>query len=175
VNFLGKMLGSEEIRDPVEGIVIDEDRAKQRLFRLDVMRRQSECGLWAGAGPKASSFGKRFDGWHKVSRPAPTCAAYAESVQDAFFLWHAGAAKRREFSHLLRRLPLSTWAENFAKKWLDKAPSWAGNAAPREPVSNASPSRLWQNFESGPRRFDCPVSRAKMVGVGQWPSSIDPQ
>jgi hypothetical protein len=124
------MLGPEEIRDPVEGVVIDEDRAKQRLFRLDVMRRQSERGLWAGAGPKASSFGKRFDGWHKVSRPAPTCAAYAESVQDELFLWHAGAAKRREVSHLAQRLPLSTWAENFARNgWTGRSLWGVGFAA----------------------------------------------
>jgi len=49
VNFLGKMLGPEEIRDPVEGVVIDEDRAKQRLFRLDPgdLRRPSRRRLAA--------------------------------------------------------------------------------------------------------------------------------
>jgi hypothetical protein len=28
----------EEVRHPVEGLVVDQDRAKQRLFRLDVVR-----------------------------------------------------------------------------------------------------------------------------------------
>jgi hypothetical protein len=33
-----QMFRLEEIRDSVEGVVIDEDRAKERLFRFDIMR-----------------------------------------------------------------------------------------------------------------------------------------
>ncbi len=36
---LEEMLRLEEIRDPVEGLVVDEDRAEQRLLGLDVLRR----------------------------------------------------------------------------------------------------------------------------------------
>ena len=44
VQFLRKMFGSEKIGDPVEGVIVDEDRAKQRLFRLDIVRREPEVG-----------------------------------------------------------------------------------------------------------------------------------
>ena len=35
---LEEMLRLEEVRNPVEGLVVDEDRAEQRLFRLDIVR-----------------------------------------------------------------------------------------------------------------------------------------
>src|ERR1700730_10875044 len=66
------MFRLEEIGDAVEGVVIDENRAKQRLFRLDIMRRQPERGI--GAREEKSS-GKVFDCWHK------TYAKSAESVR----------------------------------------------------------------------------------------------
>jgi len=50
----------------------------------------------------------------------PAYAEAAESVQDMLFLLHAGAAKRREFLVRPGRLPLSTCAEIFSDKWLDK-------------------------------------------------------
>ena len=36
---LGEMLGPQELGDPVEGGVVDEDRAEQRLLGLDSWRR----------------------------------------------------------------------------------------------------------------------------------------
>ncbi len=36
------MLGGQEAGDAVEGVVVDEDRAQQRLLRLDVVRRLAE-------------------------------------------------------------------------------------------------------------------------------------
>ncbi len=38
VQRLVEMLRLQEVRDPVKGIVVDEDRAEQRLFRLDIVR-----------------------------------------------------------------------------------------------------------------------------------------
>jgi hypothetical protein len=35
---LEEMVGQQEVRDPVEGVVIDQDRAQQRLLGLDVVR-----------------------------------------------------------------------------------------------------------------------------------------
>ena len=37
VNFLREMLGLQKVRHAVEGVVVDEDRAQQRLLRLDVV------------------------------------------------------------------------------------------------------------------------------------------
>ena len=34
-----KCAGLEEVRDPVERLVVDQDGAEQRLLRLDVVRR----------------------------------------------------------------------------------------------------------------------------------------
>ena len=42
VQFFREMFRTQEIGDPVEGIIIDEDRAEQRLFDLDVMRRRAK-------------------------------------------------------------------------------------------------------------------------------------
>ena len=39
VQRLEEMLRLEEIRDAVEGVVVDQDRAEQRLLRLDIVRR----------------------------------------------------------------------------------------------------------------------------------------
>ena len=39
---LVEMLGAEEVRDAIEGLVVDQNRAEQRLLRLDVMRREPE-------------------------------------------------------------------------------------------------------------------------------------
>ena len=38
VNLLAEMLRLQEVRDPVEGVVVDEDGAEQRLLGLDVVR-----------------------------------------------------------------------------------------------------------------------------------------
>jgi hypothetical protein len=32
------MLRFQEVRDPVERLVVDEDRTEERLFRLDIVR-----------------------------------------------------------------------------------------------------------------------------------------
>ena len=44
-----EMTGLEEARDPVDGLVIDQDRAEQRLLRLDIMRRRAENRASPGA------------------------------------------------------------------------------------------------------------------------------
>src|ERR1700734_2094855 len=41
MNFLDEMLASEEIRDAVERVIVDQDRAEQRLFGLEVVRRRA--------------------------------------------------------------------------------------------------------------------------------------
>ena len=47
VQFFGEILRLQEIRDAVESVVVDEDRAEQRLFRLDIMRRHPIGGIVA--------------------------------------------------------------------------------------------------------------------------------
>jgi hypothetical protein len=71
------MFRPQEIGDPVEGVVVDENCAKQRLFCLDVMRREPECGLGAGAARKECSSGKIVDCWH---------GARAKVAKSAFWL-----------------------------------------------------------------------------------------
>jgi hypothetical protein len=39
VQRLEEMARLQEIRDPVEGVVVDQDRAEQSLFGLDIVRR----------------------------------------------------------------------------------------------------------------------------------------
>jgi hypothetical protein len=42
---LEEMLRLQEVGDPIKCLVVDEDRAEQRLFRLDVMRGGAKsCG-----------------------------------------------------------------------------------------------------------------------------------
>ena len=41
MNLLDEMLAPEEVRDAVERVVVDEDRAEQRLFGLEVVRRRA--------------------------------------------------------------------------------------------------------------------------------------
>ena len=41
MNFLDEMLASEEVRNAVERVVVDEDRAEQRLLGLEVVRRRA--------------------------------------------------------------------------------------------------------------------------------------
>ncbi len=41
VNFFDEMLAPEEIRDAVERVVVDEDRAEERLFGLEIVRRRA--------------------------------------------------------------------------------------------------------------------------------------
>ena len=56
------MLRSKKIRNPVEGVIVNENSTEQRLLRLDVVRRQAESRI--GTGGEAGSFGKSFEGWH---------------------------------------------------------------------------------------------------------------
>ena len=113
------MLGLEEIRDAVEGVVIDEDRAKQRLFRLDIMRRQPECGL--GAAREAGSFGEIFDAGIGLSGRR-WLAQRAESVRDRSFCAMPVLQEVGNFWPPKVRLPLSTPAKNFKKNgWTERA------------------------------------------------------
>ncbi len=66
MQVLGEMLGPEEIGHAIEGVIIDEDRAEQRLFGLDIMRREAKAGLDGGirAGGKADSFSGMIDRGH---------------------------------------------------------------------------------------------------------------
>ena len=41
MNLLDEMLAPKEVGDAVEGVVVDEDRAEQRLFGLEVVRRRA--------------------------------------------------------------------------------------------------------------------------------------
>ena len=41
MDFLDEMLAPQEVRDAVEGVVVDEDRAEQRLFGLEIVRRRA--------------------------------------------------------------------------------------------------------------------------------------
>ena len=44
-----KCCGIEEVRDAVERLVVDQDRAEQRLLGLDIVRRLAKGLVW-GAG-----------------------------------------------------------------------------------------------------------------------------
>ena len=61
VDLLDEMLAPEEIGDAVERVVIDQDRAEQRLFGLEIVRRRA-----IGSGPcaPALSLRKWLDGRH---------------------------------------------------------------------------------------------------------------
>ena len=53
VNRLKEMRRLQKIRNPIEGLIVDQDSAKQRLFRLDIVRsgtveRSRFCDLLAG-------------------------------------------------------------------------------------------------------------------------------
>ncbi len=54
VDFLGEMLGPQEIRDAVESVIVDKNRPEQRLLRLDIVRREavSRLPVLAGRGPQ---------------------------------------------------------------------------------------------------------------------------
>ncbi len=45
VQLLGKMLRAQEVRHAVERVVVEQQRAKQRLLRFDIMRRDARRGL----------------------------------------------------------------------------------------------------------------------------------
>ena len=47
-----KMLGLKEVRNPIESIVVDEDRAQEALFGLDIMR--------CAAKSRSSRVGREF-------------------------------------------------------------------------------------------------------------------
>ena len=48
MNLLDEMLASEKIRDAVEGVVVDEDRAEQRLLGVEIVRRRAIGALRGG-------------------------------------------------------------------------------------------------------------------------------
>src|ERR1700749_2744974 len=41
MNLLDEVLAPEEVGDPVERVIVDEDRAEQRLLRFEIMRRRA--------------------------------------------------------------------------------------------------------------------------------------
>ena len=61
MDFLDEMLGAQEIRDAVVGVVVDQDRADQRLLGLVVGGRDARLRLDAGG----QAIGKRFDTGHR--------------------------------------------------------------------------------------------------------------
>ena len=65
VQLLGEMLGFEEVRDPVERVVVDEDRAEQRLLGLDVV---SGATRYCGSSAVWRLADRRRVGGHSVSR-----------------------------------------------------------------------------------------------------------
>src|ERR1700730_15813290 len=62
------MFRLEEIGDPVEGVIVDKNRAKQRLFRFDIRGRQPKCGI---GSREAGSSGEIFNCGNKGFRPEP--------------------------------------------------------------------------------------------------------
>jgi hypothetical protein len=54
VHGLEEMLRLQEIRDPIERIIVDQNGAQQRLLRLDIVRRDP-----VGRSCVASSFAAR--------------------------------------------------------------------------------------------------------------------
>ena len=44
MQLLAKMLWLQKVRDAVEGVVVDEERAEQRLLGLDIVRRDARGG-----------------------------------------------------------------------------------------------------------------------------------
>ncbi len=63
VNLLDEMLGCEEIRDAVVGVVVDQDGAEQRLFGLDIGRRAA-VGAPPGRLPLRAGGSGRLDSRH---------------------------------------------------------------------------------------------------------------
>ena len=74
VNRLEEMFGLEKIRHAIKCLVIDEDRPKQRLLRLDVVRRCPDRG---GEGrvhaAPPSRWTKLKFGGHSLSNIQPVC------------------------------------------------------------------------------------------------------
>src|SRR5579863_3669032 len=62
MNLLDEMLASEEIRDAVERVIVDEDSAEQRLFGLEVVRRGAIGALLR----LRLALCELFDGRHEV-------------------------------------------------------------------------------------------------------------
>ena len=58
VQRLEEMLWQEEVRDPVERIIVDEDRAEQALFRLDIVRRRAVGGSGGGGQSESGRIGR---------------------------------------------------------------------------------------------------------------------
>ena len=48
VQLLREMFGLEEVGNAVEGVVVDQDRAQQRLFRLEIGGRRADQSLGGG-------------------------------------------------------------------------------------------------------------------------------
>ena len=63
MNLLDEMLRLEKVGDPVEGVVVDEDGAEQRLFGFEVERRGA-IGGFGGVGRGGEPARELFDGRH---------------------------------------------------------------------------------------------------------------
>ena len=64
MNFLDEVLAPQEVRDAVERVIVDEDRAEQRLFGLEVVRRRAIGAILR----LCLALGKLFDRRHGVER-----------------------------------------------------------------------------------------------------------
>ncbi len=64
MQFMRKMLGLQEIRDAVERVIVDQDRAEQRLLGFDILRRGA---LLRFGDARFKPAWKLFDGRHFTS------------------------------------------------------------------------------------------------------------
>ena len=60
VQVFREMLGLEKVGDAVEGVVVHENGAEQRLFRLDIVGRRAQSAL--GLGHDEATVGQLLDG-----------------------------------------------------------------------------------------------------------------
>ena len=81
VDLLDEVLGLEEIGDAVEGVVVDQDRAEQRLLGLDVERRAAIGALARIGGGEPA--GEIFDSRHGALRNRVCDRKCCERERDA--------------------------------------------------------------------------------------------
>ena len=62
VQLFVEMFGAQEIRDAVEGVVVDENRAQQRLFGLDIVRGETVRCLFGRVRKLHEPAAEVFDG-----------------------------------------------------------------------------------------------------------------
>ena len=73
MDWLEEVRRLEKIRNPIKGLVVDQDSAQQRLFRLDIVRSGTDragqvlrpaCGLSNQRGPWMSVLTRKL--WHST-------------------------------------------------------------------------------------------------------------